>query len=102
MEKAKEFLMNWGIWLAVPVMLVGTIIIERNNRHRSQERTRKARLARRRNNTTTKRKSSRTSKNTPTRVRTKTGKLITGRANVLAYQKRLRNLSKGRKARGKK
>lgn len=102
MEKVKDFLMNWGVWLAVPVMLVGTIIIERNSRHKSQERTRKARLARRRNNPTSKRKSSGTRKNTPTRVRTKSGKLITGRENVLAYRRRLRNLAKGRKSRGKK
>jgi len=80
-------LQPYFLWLGLGLGMVGLIVLDKKKPIRKKRR-RKA------TGTTT---GSRTISSGASRIRTKSGKLITGKANVLAYKKRLSNLAKARR-----
>lgn len=87
-ENIKNFAKKYGAFI-VPIG-IGLFAVIKNTR------VAKPKKAKRRNSSVAKLSTSTT--NVPSRIKTKSGKVISGKANVLAYRKRLRNLAKARKS----
>jgi hypothetical protein len=88
MNKVIEFIKSQWMWLLVAIGAIA-LLLWKPKVKRKYKRKRKAKTSAVR---------TRAPKNIPSRIKTKSGKVISGRENVKAYYKRLANLRKARRA----